>query len=332
MVEEPDPRIVLVLLERDCGRVGRGVVSRGVSSAWKKTRPRRGSDLGGKRTGRERPARTRAGESGEWRSALARVPAKELVTSRRPLRHSPRSTPTTRLFSESSCFRRSGGQQSGQRRTRRGGDAGTAGGRRAIALSGSRRAVIAHLLDAAEVIHHGEQHERVHDDLVVRPLGDRRHRLRRVGHHVQRGGYPPGGIRTGARWRTLNVDAVSRADAFVREGSRSPGTSALGATRCEDGGAIAAPNGLESETPRSNLARTRIDRSRAARVGFDLGESWCALRRRACPRADAEHTFPTSRPHEGISRVFVKPRDGSPRLLPMAIGEVPPHHQRRDRG
>lgn len=250
MVEEPDARIVLVLLERDCGRVGRGVVSRGVSSAWKKTRPRRGSDLGGKRTGRERPARTRAGVSGEWRSALARVPAKELVTSRRPLRHSPRSTPTTRLFSESSCFRRSGGQQSGQRRTRRGGDAGTAGGRRAIALSGSRRAVIAHLLDAAEVIHHGEQHERVHDDLVVRPLGDRRHRLRRVGHHVQRGGYPPGGIRTGARWRTLNVDAVSRADAFVREGSRSPGTSALGATRCEDGGAIAAPNGLESETPR----------------------------------------------------------------------------------
>jgi hypothetical protein len=90
----------------------------------------------------------------------------------------------------------------------------------------------------------------VHDDLVVRPLGDRRHRLRRVGHHVQRGGYPPGGIRTGALWRTLNVDAVSRADAFVREGWRSPGTSALGATRCEDGGAIAAPNGLESETPR----------------------------------------------------------------------------------
>jgi hypothetical protein len=104
VVQEPDAGVVLVLLEGHCV-VGGGRVraERRKSSV---------SDLAKRRDTR---GVTRAAEKapGSWHargfaSSIRNgdVPAKELVTSRRPLRCSPRSTPTTRLSSESSCIRR----------------------------------------------------------------------------------------------------------------------------------------------------------------------------------------------------------------------------------
>ena len=100
VIQEPDGRVVLVLLEGHCGWWGDlGQPSatdgdgKGISTSqiWRNVFPCL-------------DAASNCWVSGNLEIRNEDVPANELVTSRRPLRCSPRSTPRTRLSSESSCF------------------------------------------------------------------------------------------------------------------------------------------------------------------------------------------------------------------------------------
>ena len=111
MIEEPDARVVLVLLEGHwCGA---GAGDRGVSAPVSLVffpRVKAFPDLGDACPRGRRHARRGGIIHGS--DDIKHSPANELVTPSRPLRYSPSSTPTTRLSSESSW--REGGEGRGE--------------------------------------------------------------------------------------------------------------------------------------------------------------------------------------------------------------------------